>query len=68
MEQSLDFLVQKLLDIDLRAEQVTMERYRETILRAEYAAELVRSAKLMDIIIALEQRRETALKDAIGLV
>jgi hypothetical protein len=68
MEQSLDFLVQKLLDICLRAERETMERYLETILRAEYAAELVRSAQLKDIIIAQEQRRETAVKDAFGLV
>jgi hypothetical protein len=68
MEQSLDFLVQKLLDICLRAERETMERYLETILRAEYAAELVRSAKLKDIIIAQEQRRETAVNDAFGLV
>ena len=45
-----------------------MERYLETILRAEYAAELLRSAKLKDIIIAQEQRRETAVKDAFGLV
>jgi hypothetical protein len=68
MEQSLDFLVQKLLDIYLRAERETMERYLETILRAEYAAELVLSAKLKDIIIAQEQRRETAVNDAFGLV
>jgi bacterioferritin (cytochrome b1) len=68
MEHSFDFLVQKLLDIDLRAERETMERYLETILRAEYAAELVRSAKLKDIIIAQEQRRETAVKNAFGLV
>ncbi len=68
MEHYLDFLVQKLLDIDLRAERETMERYLETILRADYAADLVRSAKLKDIIIAQEQRRETAVKDAFGLV
>jgi hypothetical protein len=67
MEQSLDFLVQKLLDIYLRAELETMERYLETMLRA-YAAELMRSAKLKDIIIAQEQRRETAVNDAFGLV
>jgi bacterioferritin len=66
MEQSLDFLAQPLLDNGLRAELETMEHYRETIFRAEHAPELVRSAKLIDII-AQEERHEVDLKNALVL-
>ena len=66
MEQPLDFLAQPLLDDGLRAEQETMEYYRETILQAEHAAGFVRATKFMDVI-AQEEHREVHLKDALGL-
>lgn len=64
MKQSLDFLVQTLLGIELRAKQETMEHYRATILHAEHAAEFVTSATLADIVTR-EQHREADLKDAL---
>ncbi len=64
MEQSLDYLNQTLLGIELRAKQETMEHYRMTILRAEHAARFVASATLVDIVTQ-GQRRESDLKDAL---
>ena len=64
MEQSLDFLVQTLIGIELRAKQETMEHYRATILHAEHAARFIVSATLMDIVTQ-GQRRESDLKDAL---
>ena len=66
MKQSLDFLVQTLLDIDLRSEQETMEHYPVMIIQTGHAAEFVRSAKLMDIVTQ-EMRHEVGLNDALGL-
>jgi hypothetical protein len=64
MEQSLYFLIQTLLGIELRAKQETMKHYRATILHAEHAAEFVTSATLVDIV-KQGQRREADLKDAL---
>jgi hypothetical protein len=50
MEQSLDFLVQTLLDIELRDKQETMEEHQATILYAEHADEFAASVTLADII------------------
>lgn len=66
MEQSLDFLVQTLLNVDLRAEQETMKHYQETILQADHATEFMSSAKLVDIVTQ-EQHHEVDLEDALGL-
>lgn len=54
MERSLDFSVQTLLDMELRAKQETMEHYRATILHAEHAAEFVTYATLVDIVTQWE--------------
>jgi hypothetical protein len=62
MEQSLDFLVQTPLDIELRANQETMEDYQVTIIHAEHAEELVTSATLADIV-RWGQHRGADLKD-----
>jgi hypothetical protein len=64
MEQSLYFLIQTLLGIELRAKQETMKHYLATILHAEHAAEFVTSATLVDIV-KQGQRREADLKDAL---
>ena len=64
MEQSLDYLIQTLLGIELRAKQETMEHYRATILPAKHAAEFVTSATLVDIVTQ-GQRHEADLKDAL---
>lgn len=66
MEQSLDFLVQTLLNIDLRAEQETMEHNKETILQADHAAEFVSSATLMHIVTQ-NLYHEVGLNDVLGL-
>ena len=66
MKQSLDFLVQTLLDIDLRSEQETMEHYPVMIIQTGLTAGFVRSAKLMDIVTQ-EQRHDLGLNDAHGL-
>jgi bacterioferritin (cytochrome b1) len=66
MEQSFDLLAQPLSDNGLRAEQETLEHYRETILQIEHAAEFVRAAKLMDVVTQQEPH-EAHLKDALGL-
>ena len=66
MEQCFDFLAQLLSDNGLRAEEQTMEHHRETILQREHAAEFVHATKLMDIV-ALGERHEVDLKDALGL-
>ena len=63
MEQSLDFLVQTLLDIELRNKQETMEEHQATILYAEHADEFVASVTLEDIITR-GQRLEVDLKVA----
>jgi bacterioferritin len=63
MKQSLDFLVQTPLDIELRANQETIEDYQATVLHAEYADEFVASAILADIV-TWAQRHEADLKDA----
>jgi bacterioferritin len=69
MKQSLDFLVQRVQEIDLGSEQEEIiKHYREkTILQAECAGEFAPFAKLRNIIIAQEQDHEIDLKDAIGL-
>jgi hypothetical protein len=66
MEQCFDFLAQLLSDNGLRAEEQTMEHHRETILQREYPAEFVHATKSMDIV-ALGERHEADLKDALGL-
>jgi bacterioferritin (cytochrome b1) len=66
MKESLNFLVQTLLDSDLRSEQETMEPYRVLIIQTGHATEFVRSPKLMDIVTQ-EQRHEVGLNDALGL-
>ena len=64
MEQSLDFLVQTLLDIKLRdKKQETIEEHQATILYAEHAYEFVASVTLADIITR-GQRLEVDLKVA----
>ena len=63
MERSLDFLVQTPLDIELRANQETMEDYQVTIIHAEHAEEFVASTTLADIVIR-GQHRGADLKDA----
>lgn len=55
-----------MLEIDLRAEQETIQNYRERILQAERAGEFALSEKLRGII-AQEQDHEIDLKDALGL-
>jgi hypothetical protein len=62
MERSLDFLVQTPLDIELRANQETMEDYQVTIIHAEHAEEFVVSATLADIVTR-GQHRGADLKD-----
>jgi hypothetical protein len=64
MEQSLDFLVQTLLNIHLRAKQETMGHYRATVLQAGHAAELVTSATLVNIVIQ-DKRHEVEIKDTL---
>jgi hypothetical protein len=64
MEQSLDFSIQTLLDIELRAKQETMEHYRATILRAEHAAEFVASAISVGVVTQ-GQHREADLKHSL---
>jgi hypothetical protein len=66
MEQCFDFLAQLLSDNGLRAEEQTVEHHRETILQREHAAEFAHATKLMDIV-ALGERHEADLKDALGL-
>lgn len=56
----------KMLEIDLRAEQETIENYKERIIQAELAHEFALSAKLREII-AQEQDHEIDLKDALGM-
>ncbi len=63
MEQSLDFLVQTLLDIELRGKQETMEEHQATIVYAEHTHEFVASVTLADIITR-GQRLEVNLKVA----
>ncbi len=55
-----------MLEIDLRAEQETIQSYRERIRQAERADEFALSEKLRTII-AQEQDHEIDLKDALGL-
>jgi hypothetical protein len=64
MEQSLNFLVQPLVDIELIAKQETMEHYQATILHVERTAEFVSSATLVDIVTRA-QRHEVDLKDGL---
>lgn len=64
MEQSLDFLIQTLLGMELRAKEETMEHYRVTVFPAEHAAEFVTSATLVDIVTR-GQCHEADLKDAL---
>ena len=56
----------KMLEIDLKDEQKTIESYRERIRQAERAGEFALSEALRDII-AEEQDHEIDLKDALGL-
>ena len=73
MKQSLDFLGQRVQEIDLRAEQEEIiNHYREKrkrIIQVECAGEFAPSAKLREIIITIEQEQdyEIDLKDAVGL-
>jgi hypothetical protein len=62
----LDFSVQMLLDTDLRAGEETMEDCRRMILESWYAAQFVRSAKLVDIVTQ-NRRREVGLNNALRL-
>jgi hypothetical protein len=62
MEQYLNFLVQTLVDVELRAKQETMENYQLTILHEEHTAEFVSSATLVDIV-TWAQHHEVDLKD-----
>ncbi len=64
MEQSLDFLVQTLLDIELRDKQETMEEHQATILYAEHTDAFVASATLADIVTR-GQRHEAGPKGCI---
>lgn len=65
MEQSLNFLIQTLLGMELRAKEETMEHYRATVFfPAEHAAEFVTSATLVDIVTR-GQCHEADLKDAL---
>jgi hypothetical protein len=66
MEQSLNFSVQMLLDSDLRVGQETMEHCRGMILQSAYAAQFVRSARLVDIGTH-NHRHEVGLNNALGL-
>ena len=66
MEQSLDLLVQMLLDGDLRVGQETMEHCRGMILRSEHAAQFVLSARL-EGIVTQDHRHEVGLNNALGL-
>ena len=63
MEQSLDFLVQILLDIELTDKQETMEEHQATIVYAEHTHEFVASVTLADIITR-GQHHEVDLKGA----
>jgi hypothetical protein len=65
MEQSLDFSIQTLLDIELRAKQETTEHYRATILHAEHTAKFVTSATLVDVATQGQQHREADLKHSL---
>jgi bacterioferritin len=56
----------KMLEIDLKAEEVTVKSYRERIRQAERAGEFALSEALRDII-AQEQDHEIDLRDALGL-
>ena len=55
-----------MLEIDLKAEQVTIQSYRERIRQAESEGEFALSEKLREIITQ-EQDHEIDLKDALGL-
>lgn len=65
MEQSLDFLVQTLLDIELRGKQETMDEHQVTIVYAEHTHEFefVASVTLANIITR-GQHHEVDLKGA----
>ncbi len=56
----------EMLEIDLRAEQETINNYRERIRQAEQAGEFALS-EILRAIIAQEQDHEIDLKDALGL-
>jgi bacterioferritin len=56
----------KMLEIDLKDEQITIKSYRERIRQAEQAGEFALSEALRDII-AQEQDHEIDLRDALGL-
>lgn len=56
----------KMLEIDLKDEQVTIKNYRQRIREAEAAGEYALSEALRKII-AQEQDHEIDLKDALGL-
>jgi hypothetical protein len=66
MEQSLDYSVQMLLNSDLRVGQETIEHCRGMILQSAYAAQFVRSAKLVEIVTQ-NHRHEVGLNNALGL-
>jgi bacterioferritin len=55
-----------MLEIDLKAEQDTIENYRKRIGQAERAEEYALS-EILRKIIAEEQDHEIDLKDALGL-
>ncbi len=56
----------RMLEIDLKSEQVTIKNYRERIRQAEAAGEFALSEALRKII-SQEQDHEIDLKDALGL-
>jgi len=56
----------RMLEIDLKDEQLTIKSYRERIRQAEAAGEFALSEALRDII-AEEQDHEIDLRDALGL-
>ena len=56
----------KMLEIDLKDEQLTIVNYRQRIRQAEAAGEYALSEALRDIIVQ-EQDHEIDLKDALGL-
>jgi hypothetical protein len=72
MKQSLDFLSQRVQEVDLRAEQEEIIRHyqesRRRILQVEPADGIAPSAKLRDTIIAHEQDHEIEdLRHVVGL-
>ena len=64
MEHSLNYLIQTVLDIELRGKQETMGDYRARVLQSKYAAKFVTSAILAADIVKQGRCHESDLKDA----